>query len=55
MQIEVIKKNVYGNDLLYIKDAKTARIVESLTHKKTVTENDLNNLQSIGAEVIRLY
>ena len=51
MNIHVITKNVYGNDLFYIKAPVAAQVVRNLTGRKTVTGSDLQNLEALGANV----
>jgi len=51
MIIHVTTKNVYGNDLFYIKNVVTARTVSNLTGRKTVTGSDLQNLEALGVKV----
>ena len=51
IQIHVITKNVYGNDLFYIKDKIAAKIVTDLTGRKSVTGRDLQNLEELGITV----
>jgi hypothetical protein len=50
MTINYIKKNVYGNEMLYIVgDAK--EFVARLTGKKTVDEGDIKALKNLGLTV----
>ena len=51
IQVHVITKNVYGNDLFYIKDKIVARTVMNLTGRKAVTGSDLQNLEELGITV----
>tara|TARA_R110001583_G_scaffold188444_1_gene350563 strand:- start:118 stop:387 length:270 start_codon:yes stop_codon:yes gene_type:complete len=51
IQVHVITKNVYGNDLFYIKDKTVARLVTNLTGRKSVTGSDLQNLEELGITV----
>tara|TARA_R110000737_G_scaffold119200_2_gene151623 strand:- start:197 stop:448 length:252 start_codon:yes stop_codon:yes gene_type:complete len=51
IQAHVITKNVYGNDLFYIKDKIVARTVMNLTGRKSVTGSDLQNLEELGITV----
>jgi hypothetical protein len=51
IQVHVITKNVYGNDLFYIKDKIVARTVMNLTGRKSVTGSDLQNLEELGITV----
>lgn len=54
MKIEYYKKNVYGNDYLYIKDKMTATAIQMLTGKKTITEIDKSNLEYLGCTFIQV-
>ena len=51
MQIQVKRKQVYGNELIYICDPTHADILRKLTGKKTVSEQDLSLLQMLGIEI----
>ena len=51
MEIYIIKKNVYGNDLFYVKDKFAAKVVSQLTGRKTVTRYDIDNLSLLGVKV----
>ena len=51
MEIHVITKNVYGNDLFYIKDPEAASVVKRLTGRKTVTGRDILSLGILGIRV----
>jgi DNA mismatch repair protein MutH len=47
MKLEIEIKNVYGNNLIYpIND--TAILITKLTHKKTLSYNDLTILKKLG-------
>lgn len=48
MTIEYFKKSVYGNDMLYIKDAKQAETIRVLTGKKTIDARDIEMLSRLG-------
>lgn len=48
MKIEYIKKNVYGNEMIYIKDEKISQIVRGITGKKTINQNDIDSLTKLG-------
>jgi len=52
MFIEYYKKNVYGNEMMYIKDEKQKNVVQTLTGKKTVNNDDINALQSLGLVLV---
>jgi len=51
MEIKIITKNVYGNDLFYVKDEFAAKVVRQLTGRKTVTRLDIDNLSLLGVKV----
>lgn len=51
MEIRIITKNVYGNDLFYVKDEFAAKVVRQLTGRKTVTRLDIDNLSLLGVKV----
>lgn len=44
MQIEYYKKQVYGNDMLYIKDPAVAAQISSLTGQKTISMHVISTL-----------
>ena len=48
MKIEYYRKNVYGNENLYIKDQKTAVAVGELTGKVTIDARDIKCLEFLG-------
>ena len=50
MKITYIKKNVFGNELMYV-EGEASLFVNALTGKKTVTLADLRNLKALGLEV----
>jgi hypothetical protein len=51
MEIHVITKNVYGNDLFYVKDPEAASYLRRLTGRKTLTRYDIDLLSSLGLKV----
>lgn len=51
MKIEYYRKNVYGVEQTYILNPETAKLVSSLTGKKTVNEKDLEVLAKLGLGV----
>jgi len=51
MEIEFYKKNVYGKENLYIKNKEQATIISGLTGKKTISEDDIENLEKLGLEL----
>lgn len=50
MKLEYYRKNVYGNDRLYIHGAVVAANVWILTGQKTVSEKHLTALRALGVE-----
>ena len=51
MEIYIITKNVYGNDLFYIKGKVAAKVVRRLTGRKTVTRQDIDDLSLLGLKI----
>ena len=51
MEIYITTKNVYGNDLFYVKGKVAARVVRQLTGRKTVSRLDIDNLSILGLKV----
>lgn len=49
--ITVYYKNVYGNELCYPK-CETAKKLAKLTNSKTFTHTHLNDIQSLGYEIL---
>ena len=45
--INYIKKQVYGNDMLYIQDQQQAKIFQAIIGKKTITIRDIELFQSL--------
>ena len=54
MKIEYYKKNVYGNEHIYIKDKEISAIVHQLTAKKTINEADITALEALGHEFVQV-
>lgn len=54
MTIEYYKKNVYGNELMYIKDTKIAQIFLRLTGKKTIDKMAMDALKELGHKFIQV-
>ncbi len=54
MNIEYYKKNVYGNELCYVKDKKLAEIVMRLTGQKTISTNTIEALKALGCKFIQV-
>lgn len=51
MKIQIKHRNVYGNDLMYVCDPDTARMISQLTGCRTVSVNDVHALKDMGHEV----
>jgi hypothetical protein len=52
MEIHVVVKSVYGNDLIYVVEPWAAELIATLTGKKTVSKHDIAALRGLGIEVI---
>ena len=48
--IKYYKKSNYGKERIYLEDNKDAQAVQNLTVKKTVTKEDLKNLEKLGVK-----
>tara|TARA_B100000497_G_scaffold127673_1_gene170330 strand:+ start:4011 stop:4193 length:183 start_codon:yes stop_codon:yes gene_type:complete len=48
MTIEVIRKQVWGNELTYVKDESVRNSVRKLTGRKTLTDYDVEALKELG-------
>ena len=48
MIIEYYIKNVYGNELIYVKDEQLKKIISNLLGKKTINKKDIANFKSLG-------
>jgi len=48
MSIQLLVKNVYGNELIYVKDELAQKSIQALTKKKTVDFNDIEALEALG-------
>jgi hypothetical protein len=55
MTIEVIRKQVWGNDLTYIKEESVRNSIRKLTGRKTLTVSDIEALKELGFVLIRRY
>lgn len=55
MTIEVIKKEVYGNTLTYVKEESVRNSVRKLTGRKSLTSSDIEALKELGFVLIRRY
>ena len=51
MEIHIITKNVYGNDLFYVKDPNQASVIRRLTGRKTVSRLDIDMLVRLDVKV----
>ena len=51
MEIYITTKNVYGNDLFYVKDPNQASVVRRLTGRKTVSPLDIDMLVRLDVKV----
>lgn len=52
--IEYYRKNVYGNELLYVKDQKTAVAIQELTGKVTIDARDMKCLEYLGHSFVEV-
>ena len=55
MTIEVIRKEVWGNELTYVKEESVRNSVRKLTGRKTLTISDIEALKELGFVLIRRY
>jgi hypothetical protein len=55
MTIEVIRKQVWGNDLTYVKEESVRNSVRKLTGRKSLTISDIEALKELGFVLIRRY
>lgn len=53
-EIRYYKKNVYGNEHIYIKDIDIADLVQGLTGKKTINISDMQILQALGFTMVQV-
>lgn len=51
MKIQVYLRTNYGSRHIYVHGEDTARDIESLTHRKTLTEHQLKALRSLGHDI----
>jgi hypothetical protein len=49
-KIQVFIKNVYGQEVVYVKDDKIATLIQRLTGRKTLTKWDIDTLKAWGFE-----
>ena len=50
MEIKILSKNVYGNDLLY-PNCDTSRLLAKLARKKTLDISDLMTIKQLGYKI----
>jgi len=55
MTIEVIRKEVWGNDLTYVKEESVRNSLRKLTGRKSLTISDIEALKELGFVLIRRY
>lgn len=48
MTIEVIRKEVYGNTLTYVRKESVRKSIKKLTGRKTLTDYDVEALKELG-------
>jgi hypothetical protein len=48
MTIEVIRKEVWGNELTYVKEESVRNSIRKLTGRKTLTHYDIEALKELG-------
>ena len=48
MTIEVIRKEVWGNELTYVKEESVRNSVRKLTGRKSLTHYDIEALKELG-------
>ena len=48
MTIEVIRKEVYGNTLTYVRKESVRESIKKLTGRKTLTDYDVEALKELG-------
>jgi histone H3/H4 len=51
MEIYITTKNVYGNDLFYVKDPNQASVISRLTGRKTISRLDIDLLARLDVKV----
>jgi len=49
-KIQVFIKNVYGQEMIYVKDDKIATLIQRLNGRKTLTKWDIDTLKAMGFE-----
>lgn len=48
MEIQIKRREVYGNQLIYVCNEPAITALKQLTGKKTLSEGDLKSLQALG-------
>lgn len=48
MNIQIEIKNVYGNELIYVTASETAKTIQKLTGRKTLTRRDIQAFKELG-------
>ena len=50
MKIMIESRNVWGNELIYVmpEDGQVAKAIRGLTGKKTIDNNDMEQLRTLG-------
>lgn len=54
MIIEYYIKNVFGRELIYIKDDKIKNLISSLTQKETIDNHDIKVLTELGFNLVEV-
>lgn len=55
MTIEIVRKEVWGNELTYVKEESVRNSVRKLTGRKSLTISDIEALKELGFVLIRRY
>lgn len=51
MEIQFFKKNVYGVEMIYVKNEKIKTEINRLTRKKTIDLGDITALKNLGFQL----
>ena len=56
MKIEFYKKNVYGNELMYLKNQEgaTEQAILKLINQKSITEQQMKQFAVLGVEFVQV-
>ena len=54
MKIEYYIKNVYGKELIYVKDEELKTIISNLIGKQTINDFDIKNFEKLGIEFVEV-